>query len=1260
MTKICSKALILVVAFLCFGASYAQSPAQKAKMILENDNDRLLEIKERLAQARKTANEQARAAAIIQGWPLSYTFNNGQGFAELVKIGPNGKPIYFQTDNVDAAVSTRTDHLNSGGSLGLNLDGQSMTAHVWDGGSVRTTHQEFDGPGGTNRVTQSDGATSLSDHATHVTGTILAAGIAAQAKGMASYAQGRTFDWNSDLSEMASEAANGMLVSNHSYGYGWRNQFGQVQLPAYYGGGYIPEARDVDEIMYNAPYYLMFQSAGNDGDDNTANSNPLDGNSNYDKLTDYSCAKNNVVVAATEDVSVNPDGTISGSVSITSFSSEGPTDDYRIKPDIAGNGRGLYSSFSSGNTAYGTYSGTSMSTPNVTGSALLLQQHYNNINSSYMRNSTLKGLILHTADDAGSNGPDAIFGWGLMNTKAAAEVISAEGNTSIIDEVTLNNGGSYQITVSAAGGPLLASICWTDPAGTANTGTANLSTPVLVNDLDIRVTQGGSTYFPWALTGVTTNGQQDNVVDPYERVDIANGSGSYTITITHKGSLASAQTFSLIVTGVTGCELAAPASLSASNIGDNGFDLSWNAVSGANGYTVSIDGNNTPVSGTSYTASGLVAGTNYAVSVRANCASGGSGSASNINVNTTGVTPLSCTGTVSSFPYGESFESSDGWTQLGGDDGDWVRYTGSTPSSGTGPTSATDGTFYMYLEASTNNTPGQIGNNATASLGSPCYDLGGASTAEFSFQYHMNGTNVGSLVLEATSDDQTWTSLWSLSGSQGSAWNGATVNLDAYTGGLVKLRLVGTTGNGWSSDMAIDDLSLTTTTSGGGDTQAPSIPTSLAASNVTSNSFDVSWSASTDNVGVTGYTVYLDGVSQGTTTSTSYSFSGLNASTSYDVTIDAFDAAGNSSAQSSALSVTTSAAPDTQDPTVPSGLSASNIAQTSFDVSWNASSDNVGVAGYTVYLGGVSQGTTTGTSYSFSGLTAATNYSVTVDAFDAAGNTSAQSSALSVTTLSGGGGSSTVISANFFETGWQDWNDGGSDASRINNSSNAYEGSYSLRIRDNTNSSVITTDPFNLTGYSSIEVEFYFRPVGMENGEDFWLQYNDGSGFSTVAVWTVDGSNISNNTFYTSTVTLSSGDYSFVNGGTFRFRNDASINNDRIYIDAVTITGFTGTGPTATSLSTHSMGFSPSFQTEDYEEEELTLRLYPNPAHQAINLGLDQQIEEVKVFNTAGQLMIRKTRNTEKLDVSKLTDGLYIITVLTEDGTVLHSKFLKN
>lgn len=191
--------------------------------------------------------------------------------------------------------------------------------------------------------------------------------------------------------------------------------------------------------------------------------------------------------------------------------------------------------------------------------------------------------------------------------------------------------------------------------------------------------------------------------------------------------------------------------------------------------------------------------------------------------------------------------------------------------------------------------------------------------------------------------------------------------------------------------------------SGTTDTQAPSVPAGLSTSSVTQASFTINWNVSTDNVGVTGYEVFRNGTSLGTTNSTSLAVSGLTCNTTYAMRVRARDAAGNWSAQSTILNVTTSACStttDTQAPNIPSGLTASAITQTSFTLSWNASTDNVGVTGYEVFRNGASLGTTNSLAMNITGITCGTSYSMTVRARDAAGNWSGNSTALSVTTSS--------------------------------------------------------------------------------------------------------------------------------------------------------------------------------------------------------------------------------------------------------------------
>jgi beta-xylosidase/chitodextrinase len=185
------------------------------------------------------------------------------------------------------------------------------------------------------------------------------------------------------------------------------------------------------------------------------------------------------------------------------------------------------------------------------------------------------------------------------------------------------------------------------------------------------------------------------------------------------------------------------------------------------------------------------------------------------------------------------------------------------------------------------------------------------------------------------------------------------------------------------------------------DSTPPSAPTSLKAVSVTDTRVSLSWTASTDDTGVVVYQVYsgasVVGTALGSTTAT---VSGLSPSTPYVFTVTALDAAGNVSQASAALSVTTQAVVDTTPPSAPTGLTASNVATTSVTLSWSASTDNVAVTGYTLYNGASIAASTSGLSASVSGLSPGTTYGFTVVAKDAAGNTSASSSTVSVTTIS--------------------------------------------------------------------------------------------------------------------------------------------------------------------------------------------------------------------------------------------------------------------
>lgn len=535
-----------------------------------------------------------------RGWVIEKTYKDGTHIS-LQGLDAKGMPIYYITyNNASAAATTRTDQLWAGGSLGLALSGGSSSVAgrlaIWDGGRVRATHQELQG-----RITQKDNAKTDNDHATHVAGTMVATGLNPLAKGMAFGQQNlQAYDFNGDDAEMAA-AAKDLLVSNHSYGSiaGWRfnpDRKGTDEDPYWewwgntdvsrdedYTFGYYDEgAAAWDEIAFNAPYYLIVKSAGNNRSENgpevgkpyyQRNNNGsfklvasrpanISSNNGYDIISTSGTAKNILTVGAVGAISNGYNQ--ASDVKVSSFSSWGPTDDGRIKPDLVGNGVSVLSTVATNDRSYQALSGTSMASPNVSGTLLLLQEYYASLrNGAFMRAATLKGLAIHTADEAGSaTGPDYIYGWGLLNAERAAQVIRNDRNTHLLEEKTLKQGETHTLEVTASGaGPLRVTISWTDPHASVTSIGSNVlnnRTPKLVNDLDLRVSGNGTQYLPWTLDPANpaqAATPSDNMRDNVEQILIANAvpGKTYTISVGHKGNLHQGpQAYSLLVSGVGG------------------------------------------------------------------------------------------------------------------------------------------------------------------------------------------------------------------------------------------------------------------------------------------------------------------------------------------------------------------------------------------------------------------------------------------------------------------------------------------------------------------------------------------------------------------------------------------------------------------------------------------------------------------------------------------------------------------------------------
>ncbi len=572
---------------------------------------------------------------------------------KLIYVDRRGRPAYYTTDNLIAAETVSTDEVWPGGSSGFNLTGSGTTLGllgIWDAGGVRATHQEF----ATGRVTQMDSPSGTHYHSTHVAGTMVAGGVVGTAKGMSHQANLAAYDWFSDSSEMAAAAAGGMTVSNHSYGYitGWYWNSGESvwywwgdtdvdPVEDYYFGFYSDGAQDWDEVAYDAPYYLIVTSAGNDRDDSgpgaggghwvwdnalgewvwSTDTRDRDGGSDgYDCLSHMALAKNVLSVGAVHDV---PGGySAPGDVSLSAFSSCGPTDDGRIKPDIVANGIGLYSTMDSGDADYASLSGTSMASPNAAGSINLLVRHYEDTHSNATPlSSTVKAVLVQTADEAGPNaGPDYRHGWGLLNTLHAAEMIDEDGQmtamamggrlyeaggTFKIREDSLSNGEADTLYFESAGtDPVKVTVAWTDPEGTPPSPSLNPTTPMLVNDLDLRVKHMGTstTYMPYVLDPANPGDAAatgDNLRDNVEQVYVGSpAAGDYMVIVNHKGTLSSGgQWYSLVLSEAMTTEapdiedpvveVTAPNGGEVLTIGST-FEITWTATdaSGVDSITI--------------------------------------------------------------------------------------------------------------------------------------------------------------------------------------------------------------------------------------------------------------------------------------------------------------------------------------------------------------------------------------------------------------------------------------------------------------------------------------------------------------------------------------------------------------------------------------------------------------------------------------------------------------------------------------------------
>jgi len=415
-----------------------------------------------------------------------------------------------------------------------DLDGTGVTALIYDAGRM-ANHADF---GSRMTVGQSDTA-SVSSHATHVGGTVGGDGSASsgQNRGMApavdiiSYGfeqvgglqEGFLYTDPGDIEADYTEAV-GLYtahIANNSIG----TNTAPNGYPCDWTGNYGITSALIDSIAAGSlgdPFRIVWANGNERGSSRCQG----DDNGNFGQFFSTAppaCAKNHITVGSVDS---NTDLT-------SSFSSWGPTDDGRIKPDISAPGcqtngdGGVTSTNSSG--SYSSFCGTSMAAPTTTGiSALILQQYRETFpDRSDLRNSTLKALLANTADDSGNTGPDYKYGYGSIRAVDAIDTVIAEN----IIEADVAQGGTYRFVVIHAGGDLKVTIAWDDAPGSPNVS------PSLVNDLDLRILDAGSNvYLPWTLNpsnpgGVAIRTVRDGL-NNIEQVAIDNApAGAYTVEV---------------------------------------------------------------------------------------------------------------------------------------------------------------------------------------------------------------------------------------------------------------------------------------------------------------------------------------------------------------------------------------------------------------------------------------------------------------------------------------------------------------------------------------------------------------------------------------------------------------------------------------------------------------------------------------------------------------------------------------------------------
>ena len=443
----------------------------------------------------------------------------------------------------------------------------------------------------------------------------------------------------------------------------------------------------------------------------------------------------------------------------------------------------------------------------------------------------------------------------------------------------------------------------------------------------------------------------------------------------------------------------------------------------------------------------------------------------------------------------------------------------------------------------------------------------------------------------------------------------------------------------WGGENAIDSWGIFITS----DDQAPTVPTNVALSNITTSSIDVSWTASTDNVAVTKYEVYVDGTLNGEVSNTNYTITGLTPNTTYAVTVLAKDIASNKSEKSAALNGTTIT--DTTAPTVPTNVTISNISGTTFKVNWSASIDDTAVSSYDIYVNGTFNGSSTTNNYVVSGLTVSTTYSITISAKDASNNESTQSTAVNATTTDGAALANELFFSEYVEGGNY------RKAIEIANLTGAVVDLSIYSVKRQSKGS--WESPLVLSGYS-IAVDDVFVITNSSTENEILIDQSD-LGIPNQTPMTFNGDDRIG-LFKNDVLIDIIGDLD----GTSNFAKDITLRR-KLSVTSPNTTYTTSEWDILPKDTVDGIGVYNSATASINANEFENFKMYPNPLNgNKLYFNVSDNVN-IEIYSVLGKLIqsSKITESKKDMDVSNLATGIYLVKI-SNGNQFVTKKLMKN